>query len=826
MTTKTELFQPLRIRPLSEGTPLIDVATLDVCAPELTALPDTRRFMAGGEMGFFPNAGAMTPDVPLQNMSSSQFTSVYRDRNGLQYEQVTTNPLLGEQRTSRQLHLCRAERPDATRNYAVYAYDPLEHPVLNHRPENPAAVRTVPIHLRDGEIVRVVNECRINPADYGVTQSDTLPESFLSIKPDQVSVNGYADCISGLVSLSEERRGQIADAFRTVVGAETNQAWSLWWQRNWGAVFQGAAALLGVAGLGATVYYFRKMKQISVEAAVAAARATQQDAKPREVTSEATAREILNELGEDMLERARRGGYAPYVEPRGSSRIARLYDSLHTNNAAMLWNAGGGKTALAEGLAQHIAGLPEDRRVMYNIDITRFEAGTMYRGTYARNVTELQSAIEFLRGQGYEVTIFIDEVAQRGAESGHMDEGQAVKVLNALKPYLAKTNGFLIAAVREEWDRTLGNDPALSRRFDNFDAPAYTESQVREILLDPRLRQYFTGQYGQGRIRWSDGAVDTILELTRSFYPGEPLISASAKVARSIVGVRASDPQGQVEVTADQVYERFAASKNWTVPELRQRLDLIRRLVNLRDAYQRQANLNMLAGRPQDPVRLSEGRAQEVVHRWAGLPEADRDIYRRFSWGDGVGEYPRSFIESAFPPPQAQPPVPPRPVAPAPGNGAGAPRVVRTGWEEVLTHRINDRVVADALIALHQPGLFEYYRDQLSPLSGVVTNMSELLRRIPPEVQERVLQWSTREMGRPVAQIPERVVFEMVVRSAEGRGAFTDGDATARERMAVRFEREVRDRSGIERTERGPEIDRAERERQRGRRRAPVAGRP
>ncbi len=151
--------------------------------------------------------------------------------------------------------------------------------------------------------------------------------------------------------------------------------------------------------------------------------------------------------------------------------------------------------------------------------------------------------------------------------------------------------------------------------------------------------------------------------------------------------------------------------------------------------------------------------------------------------------------------------------------------VVRTGLEEVLTYPVSDRAVYDSLAGV-DPGLARYYRDNLSPTAQRISTMAELVAAMDPPLVDEALRSATLS-GRPVPQVPERFVFEMVARSAEGRGSFSDGDPTARERMATQFEREMGSRRGIERTEGRPEVDPAERERlERERRRAPVEVRP
>lgn len=149
-------------------------------------------------------------------------------------------------------------------------------------------------------------------------------------------------------------------------------------------------------------------------------------------------------------------------------------------------------------------------------------------------------------------------------------------------------------------------------------------------------------------------------------------------------------------------------------------------------------------------------------------------------------------------------------------NEAPAPVVVRTGWEEVLTDRLNDRAVYEALSRVDRV-LADYYRTQISTSAQPVQTMSDLLARIAlvhPETLEGALQAALAE-GRPLTQMRERAIFELVARSAEARGSWRAEDATARPRMVASFETEVRraERDGIERREEArPGREREERE--------------
>lgn len=164
-------------------------------------------------------------------------------------------------------------------------------------------------------------------------------------------------------------------------------------------------------------------------------------------------------------------------------------------------------------------------------------------------------------------------------------------------------------------------------------------------------------------------------------------------------------------------------------------------------------------------------------------------------------------------------------------RGTGLPHTVRTGWEDVVTYRVDGDSVYNALRQI-DPGLAEYYRDRISPITSPVTTMGELLDRISvirPEALQDALQMATRE-GQPISQMTERAIYEMVARSAEGERRWTDPDPTTRSRRAVEFETRSRNAGGLDRNDNRVdprrEEERRERERLERERRSDRSGGP
>src|SRR3954471_19069202 len=149
------------------------------------------------------------------------------------------------------------------------------------------------------------------------------------------------------------------------------------------------------------------------------------------------------------------------------AEVDRVIDILlrhGKNNPTLVGPAGVGKTAIAEGLAQRIA---EGRvpLVLRNVRLLSLDhvgllAGTTYRGQYEQRITALVSETTAARN----VILFIDELHNLIGQGTAM--GAAMDAANMLKPSLVRGDFRVIGATTdEEYDRWVGGDPALERRF-------------------------------------------------------------------------------------------------------------------------------------------------------------------------------------------------------------------------------------------------------------------------------------------------------------------------------------------------------------------------
>src|SRR5437588_62533 len=175
--------------------------------------------------------------------------------------------------------------------------------------------------------------------------------------------------------------------------------------------------------------------------------------------------QALERFGRDLTEEARKGRLDPVIgRDEEIRRVIQVLSRRTKNNPVLIGEPGGGKTAIAEGLAQRmVAGdIPEglkDRRV-WALDIGSMVAGAKYRGEFEERLKAVLNEIKESDGQ---VITFIDElhtVVGAGAAEGAMDAG------NMLKPMLARGELRMVGATTlDEYRERIEKDPALERRF-------------------------------------------------------------------------------------------------------------------------------------------------------------------------------------------------------------------------------------------------------------------------------------------------------------------------------------------------------------------------
>ncbi len=175
--------------------------------------------------------------------------------------------------------------------------------------------------------------------------------------------------------------------------------------------------------------------------------------------------DVLNKYGQDLVELARQNKLDPVIGRDDEIRNVIMILSRKTkNNPCLIGEAGVGKTAIAEGLAQRIlkGDVPlalKDRKI-FSLDMGALVAGAKYRGEFEERLKAVLNEVKKSEGK---IILFIDElhtIVGAGKSDGAMDAG------NLLKPMLARGELHCIGATTlDEYRKYIEKDPALERRF-------------------------------------------------------------------------------------------------------------------------------------------------------------------------------------------------------------------------------------------------------------------------------------------------------------------------------------------------------------------------
>src|SRR5881409_1665528 len=222
----------------------------------------------------------------------------------------------------------------------------------------------------------------------------------------------------------------------------------------------------------------------------------------------------LKAFGRDLTEIGRKGDLDPVIGRRNEiERVIQVLCRRTKNNPVLIGEAGVGKTAIAEGLAQEIANgnVPEllrDRRVI-TLDLALMVAGTKYRGQFEERIKAVMDEIR----RSKNVILFIDElhtIVGAGSAEGAMDAS------NIIKPALSRGELQCVGATTmNEYRKYIEKDAALERRFQTVKVDAPTVEEAIEILKG--LRPKYEAHH---KAKLTDEALETAVRFSERYISG------------------------------------------------------------------------------------------------------------------------------------------------------------------------------------------------------------------------------------------------------------------------------------------------------------------
>ncbi|MBX3742847.1 MAG: ATP-dependent Clp protease ATP-binding subunit [Akkermansiaceae bacterium] len=325
----------------------------------------------------------------------------------------------------------------------------------------------------------------------------------------------------------------------------------------------------------------------------------------------------LKAFGRDLTKIARESGLDPVIGREAEiERVIQILCRRTKNNPVLIGEAGVGKTAIVEGLAQEIASgnVPEilrDKRVV-TLDLALMVAGTKYRGQFEERIKAVMDEIRKVKN----VILFIDElhtIVGAGSAEGAMDAS------NIIKPALSRSELQCVGATTlNEYRKYIEKDAALERRFQQVKVDEPSVDDAIKILQG--LQEKYESHH---KAKFTPEAIEASVKLTSRYLTGRFLPDKAIDVldeagARARIGTMTRPPsikelegkidqinRDKVAAIAEQDFEKAASLRD---DEKNAKKELEETLRNWR------------ASSEETIVTVTDDDIMAVVSKWTGVP--------------------------------------------------------------------------------------------------------------------------------------------------------------------------------------------------------------
>ena len=350
--------------------------------------------------------------------------------------------------------------------------------------------------------------------------------------------------------------------------------------------------------------YYRQTGHLPTNEEIQAAQAAAQQGKMKKDG-------ILARLGTNLTDEARNGKLDPVIgRNKEIQETAEILARRTKNNPVLVGDAGVGKTAVVEGLAQAIVNgdVPAaiKNKEIISIDISGLEAGTQYRGSFEENI---QNLIKEVKAAG-NIILFFDEIHQiLGA--GSTGDGQGSKGLaDILKPALSRGELTVIGATtQDEYRNTIMKNAALARRFNEVKVNAPSAEDTFKILQG--IRPLYEAHHN---IELPDAVLKAAVDYSVQYIPQRSLPDK----AIDLIDVTAAHLASQHPVTDIKTLEADIADAKAKQEEYAQKEDYESAINEKMRIQKLQAELDNHTENQKVVAKVND--VAEAVERMTGIP--------------------------------------------------------------------------------------------------------------------------------------------------------------------------------------------------------------
>ena len=326
---------------------------------------------------------------------------------------------------------------------------------------------------------------------------------------------------------------------------------------------------------------------------------------------------VLDEHSRDLTLLAKEGKLDPVIGREDEiERITQILARRTKNNPILIGEAGVGKTAIVEGLAQKmangdIADVLHNKRLV-SLDIGSLVAGTKYRGEFEQRVKDIIKELE----QAKDIILFIDEfhlIVGAGAAEGSTDAS------NMLKPALARGEIQCIGATTfDEYRKYVETDPALERRFQPITTEQSTIAQTVEILKG--IRKNYEDHH---KVEFTDEAIEAAARIADRYITDRAMpdkaidlldeAGSRARLKNSLLPPEIKDKEQQLKTLTEKKEELLKKEQYTEASTLKEKEHKLKEELNtLKTAWQnKQGKKN---------IKVTEEDIALVASKWTGIP--------------------------------------------------------------------------------------------------------------------------------------------------------------------------------------------------------------